>query len=130
MLTRVLVGEGYFVRAAANGLEALDMVVNLRMDLMLLDLNLPGKSGWSVYEQLTGAAPLMSVIIITAQSNQLFTALSAGAGALLEKPLDFPKLLQTVSSLLAEPPGLRLARKNGHRAEFHYQSGRAENHHK
>jgi hypothetical protein len=55
--------------------------------------------------------------LITARSNQLSTALGAGAGALLEKPLDFPKLLQTISRLLTEPAEFRLARMAGYPAD-------------
>jgi hypothetical protein len=46
--------------------------------------------------------------------------LGTGAGALLEKPLDFPKLLQTIRRLLAEPAESRLARMAGRPADFHY----------
>jgi DNA-binding NtrC family response regulator len=80
---------------------------------------MPGKSGWDTFERLTAENPMLAVIIITARSNQLFTALGAGVGALLEKPLDFPKLLQTISRLLAEPDGSRLARMAGNPADFH-----------
>jgi DNA-binding response OmpR family regulator len=83
-------------------------------------LNLPGKSGWDTFERLTAENPLLAVIIITARSNQLFTALGAGVGALLEKPLDFPKLLQTIRRLLAEPAEARLARMAGNPADFHH----------
>ena len=100
MLTRVLTGEGYLVWAAADGTAALEIAAVAKVDLVLLDLNLPGKSGWDIFERLTAENPMLAVIIITARSNQLFTALGAGAGALLEKPLDFPKLLQTISRLL------------------------------
>ena len=110
MLTRVLVGEGYLVWAAADGTAALEIAAAAKVDLVLLDLNLPGKSGWDTFERLTAANPMLAVIIITARSNQLFTALGAGVGALLEKPLDFPKLLQTISRLLAEPAESRVAR--------------------
>jgi DNA-binding response OmpR family regulator len=120
MLTRVLVGEGYLVWAAANGTAALEIAAATKVDLVLLDLNLPGKSGWDTFERLTAENPLLAVIIITARSNQLFTALGAGVGVLLEKPLDFPKLLQTISRLLAEPAGSRLARMMGNRANFHH----------
>jgi two-component system phosphate regulon response regulator OmpR len=120
MLTRVLAGEGYLVWAAANGTAALEIAAAAKVDLVLLDLNLPGKSGWDTFERLTVENPLLAVIIVTARSNQLFTALSAGAGALLEKPLDFPKLLQTISRLLAEPAELRVARMAGSPADFHY----------
>src|SRR5208283_3074471 len=113
MLTRVLAGEGYLVWAAANGAAALEIAATTKVDLVLLDLNLPGKSGWDTFERLTTENPLLAVIIITARSNRLFTALGAGAGALLEKPLDFPKLLQTISRLLKEPAESRVARLAG-----------------
>jgi CheY-like chemotaxis protein len=120
MLTRVLAGEGYLVWAAADGAAALKIAAAVKIDLVLLDLNMPGKSGWDTFERLTAGNPLLAVIIITATSNQVFTALGAGVGALLEKPLDFPKLLQTISRLLAEPAESRLARMAGRPADFHY----------
>ena len=130
MLARVLVGEGYTVQVAANGVEAVEMAAASRFDLVLLDLNMPVKNGWDTFERLTSQNPLLSVIVITAMPNQLFTALGSGVGALLEKPLDFPKLVQTVSNLIAEPAALRLARMAGRPAEFHYlpqhQAGRPD----
>lgn len=120
MLVRVLTGEGYPVWAAADGIAALELAAATDFDLVLLDLNLPGKSGWTTFEALTARHPLLAVIIVTARSNQLFTALGAGVGALLEKPLDFTKLLETIHQLIAEPAQLRRARLEGNRAEFHY----------
>jgi CheY-like chemotaxis protein len=120
MLVRVLTGEGYPVWAAADGIAAIELAAATEFDLVLLDLNLPGKSGWTTFEALTARDPLLAVIIVTARSNQLFTALGAGVGALLEKPLDFAKLLETINQLVAEPAELRRARLEGNRAEFHY----------
>ncbi len=119
-LTRVLVGEDYQVLPAASGPEAVKVAATNPIDLVLLDLNMPGQSGWGTFERLTAEDPSVPVIIITARSNQLFAALASGAGALLEKPLDFPKLLQTINNLLTEPAESRLARKAGKSAEFHY----------
>jgi CheY-like chemotaxis protein len=120
MLLRVLEEEGYVVLAAANGVEALDMTVRRLPDLVLLDLNLPLQNGWATFEQLTSRHPFLPVIIITARPNQLFPALASGAGALMEKPLDLPKLLRTICDLLADPAGARSARVAGKAAEFHY----------
>ena len=125
MLTRVLAGEGYLVWAA-DGTAALEIAAAAKIDLVLLDLNLPGKSGWDAFEKLTAENPGLAVIIITARSNQLFTALGAGVGALLEKPLDFPQLLQTIRRLLAEKAELRLARLAGRPVDFHYVQGRGK----
>ena len=85
---------------------------------------MPGQSGWDTFERLTASQPLLAVIIITARPNQLFTALGAGVGALLEKPLDFPQLLQAVTRLLAETPESRLARLAGQASDFYYNSSR------
>ena len=119
-LADLLTDEGYEVTPASNGVEALDLAANMPVHLVLLDLNLPKKSGWDTLEGLARQNPQAPVIIITGQPNQLFPALASGAGALMEKPLDLPKLLLAIRSLLDEPVEARLARLAGKPAEFHY----------
>jgi len=131
MLGRVLRDEGYTIVLAGSGQEALELASVTRIDLVLLDLNMPGRNGWDTFEALTTQNPLLAIVIITARPNQVFTALGAGVGALLEKPLDFPKLLEVIGKLLAEPPETRLARLTGRRAEFRYlPAGQREEGHK
>jgi len=120
MLRRVLEDEHYLVSSAGTGKEALQKAAGTDVALVLLDLNLPEGNGWETFERLTTEHPSLPVIIITARSNQLFPALASGVGALMEKPLDLPKLLRTIEDLLAEPAATRLARTAGHLAEFHY----------
>ena len=120
ILLRLLTEEGYFVLTAADGVEALELVAAVKTDLVLLDLNMPVKDGWETFEQLTAKNPLLPIILITARPNQLFPALAAGVGALLEKPLDFVKLFSTIRSLLEEPEEMRLARLTGRAAAFRY----------
>jgi len=119
-LGSVLTEEGYRVQIAVDGAEALELAKQAAPDLVLLDLKLPDKSGWDVFGRLVQLRPLLPVVVITAKPNQLFTALAAGVGGLLEKPLHIPKLLQTVSHLLRESVEARLARVSGRLAEFHY----------
>jgi CheY-like chemotaxis protein len=126
MLFRVLEGEGYLVLAAANSTEALGIASANSPDLALLDLALPVEDGWKVFQQLTSNDPLLQFVIITARPNQLFPALASGAGALMEKPLDLPRLLRTIQDLLEEPAETRLARVAGQPAEFHYQPPKRE----
>ncbi len=118
MLLRVLEEEGYVVLAAANGLEALEIAAGNGLELVLLDLDSPPENGWHTFEKLTAENPALPVIIITSRPNQLFPAL--GAGALMEKPLDLPRLLKTVRDLLEEPAASQRARSAGKAAEFHY----------
>ena len=120
MLLRVLEEENYAVVPAANGLEAVERANGDAPDLVLLDLTLPLQNGWDTFERLSADYPSLPVIIITARPNQLFPALAAGAGALMEKPLDLPKLLRTIEDLLAEPATTRRARTAGKASEFHY----------
>jgi DNA-binding response OmpR family regulator len=119
-LNEVLVAEGYVVIPAENGQQALDLASQSSVDLVLLDLNMPVKNGWDTFEQFTREHPLIPIMIATARPNQLFTALGAGAGALLEKPMDILTLLRTMEKLLAETAAQRLARLVGKHTEFHY----------
>lgn len=103
-IARALAYEGYQPVTAANGDEALGIAASTRIDLVLLDLNMPVKNGWDTFKQLTAANPGLPVIIVTARPNQLFTALASGTTALVEKPLDFFQLLETIKKALAGMP--------------------------
>jgi DNA-binding response OmpR family regulator len=120
-LQDVLVEEGYLVIPANDGQHALEIIASTSVDLVLLDLNMPRKNGWDTFERLSAEHPLVPVILITARSNQLFTAVGAGVGALLEKPLDIPHLLTTIRRLLTESSEVRLRRLVGREAPFDYR---------
>jgi CheY-like chemotaxis protein len=120
-LQEVLLAEGYAVMPAGDGQQALELVSRSQVDLVLLDLNMPVRNGWDTFEQLAREHPLLPVIIITARPYQVFTAASAGAGAMLEKPMEIPALLQVVQKLLAESPEERLTRLASKNREFQYQ---------
>src|SRR5487761_2141019 len=121
-LNDVLLAEGYCcIIPAEIGQQALDYANEVPVDLVLLDLNMPVKNGWDTFEQFTREHPLTPIIVATARPNQLFTALNAGVGALLEKPMDIPVLLRTIEKLLAESAEQRLARLAGKETKFHYQ---------
>jgi DNA-binding response OmpR family regulator len=122
----LLAEEGYRVLPASDGRQALDLIATTAVDLVLLDLNMPVKNGWDTFERLSAEHPLVPVAVITSRPNQLFTAVSAGVGALLEKPLDMPMLIRTIKRLLAESAEARLARLAGHETEFHYSAAQPE----
>jgi CheY-like chemotaxis protein len=120
ILQHLLSDENYLVLTAANGVEALELVNATKPDLLLLDLNMPIKGGWETIEQLSAKNPMLPIILITAQHNQLFPALASGVSALMEKPLDLVKLLQTIENLLSESDEARQARRMGWATKFHY----------
>ena len=102
-LSKILRAENYEVVAAENGQEGIKKLDAERIDLLILDLNMPVKNGWATLEWLVEINPLLPVVIITGRSNQRAQAETAGADALMEKPLDVPLLLQTTRQLMDEP---------------------------
>jgi CheY-like chemotaxis protein len=120
VLLRLLVGENYRVVSAANGFEAIERAGATKVDLVLLDLNMPGKDGWETFEQLSRGNPLLPIVLITARTDQHDFAMAAGVAALLEKPLDFEKLFHTIYNLLTEPAEACLARYTGRSPMFRY----------
>ncbi|HEY4246154.1 MAG TPA: response regulator [Lacunisphaera sp.] len=107
MLARVIESDGHLAWPAANGNEAQAIAAAIPIDLVLMDLGLPGEDGWETLDTLLRQNPRLIVIVITARTNQRARAESAGAAALFEKPLDFTVLLKRVRKLLSEPPERR-----------------------
>jgi DNA-binding response OmpR family regulator len=102
-----LESDGYLVREASNGEEALEAIERQTPDLIVLDLNMPGMDGMAVLEQLKSlsATNKPRVIILTAFGS-IATAVRAtrmGAVDFLEKPITPTELRQTVRSVLTEP---------------------------
>jgi CheY-like chemotaxis protein len=119
-LNDVLRSEGYEVIMAKNGRAAIEYFHEGHIDIALLDLNMPIKGGWETFERLTTIHPLLPIIVITARPEQYPLAVAAGVGALMEKPLDLPLLLQTIEELLNEPIEQRLSRLTGKRPITRY----------
>jgi DNA-binding response OmpR family regulator len=110
MLGRVLESEHYKVILAKDGNEAAAKSVSGEPDLVLLDLNMPDRDGWSAFRFMNAAHPLRPVIVITARPNQYPQADQLGVDALMEKPLNLALLLRTIRSLLSEPEPQRARR--------------------
>ena len=120
-LSKILRAENYEVVLGENGQEAIEKQGAERIDLLILDLN-PDASGvknaGATLERLVGINPLLPVVIITGRSNQRALAETAGADALMEKPLDVPLLLQTICELLTEPMESRARRASNRVSRF------------
>jgi CheY-like chemotaxis protein len=102
MLARILVDEGYEALAAASGGEGLQIAAAHEIDLVLLDLKMPGLNGQETLKGLNVLRPNLPVIIMTAYPGRQFDSGQNGVSALLQKPLDFPMLLEAISKLLAQ----------------------------
>lgn len=112
-LKKILENTGYQVALAEDGQVAVDRFTPGEIDLIVLDLNLPFKDGWETFENITRCDPSVPVIIITGQINQYPFSRCAGAGALFEKPVEVPVLLDTIKSLLTQPREQPLRRMCG-----------------
>jgi DNA-binding response OmpR family regulator len=115
MLGAVLELEHYEVMRACTGREAAATFVADIPELVLLDLNMPDRNGWDVFELMHRTHPSVPVIIITAVSRQQRRAADLGV-TLMEKPLDIPLLLEMIRERLGESEAERMRRLNG--AEF------------
>ena len=102
LLDAVLTPHGYDVRTATSGEEALDVVHGTDIDLVLLDIVMPGMDGYDVcrrIRQQTETAYLPVVMVTASGDEQKIKALQAGADDFLTKPIDHSELLARVASL-------------------------------
>ena len=101
LLRRYFTGQGFEVSAAANGAEMRDALARTAVDLVLLDLGLPGEDGFELTRQLrkswNGA-----LIIITGRGESVdrVVGLELGADDYVTKPFDLRELLARVRSVL------------------------------
>jgi len=102
--SRVLELEGYHVLQANDTKEGMRLVREGRISLLLLDLRLPKRDGWTVLQQIKSEPGLSAipVIVFTASAgvSQQERALSMGASDYLVKPLSAASLREAVTRIL------------------------------
>lgn len=96
--------EGYAIRTAVTGREALKKALLSPPDLVLLDLIMPGLSGFNVCERLRRHAATASVriMMVTALPGELtrLAGMEVGADEYLRKPFEIQELISRVGDLL------------------------------
>jgi len=101
---RVLELEGYHVLQAETGAEGLRLARGNKVNLVLLDLRLPGDSGWVILEQIKSDPEISAipVVVFTASYGvpQKERALAMGAADYLVKPLSATGLKDAVARVL------------------------------
>jgi len=98
----LLVAEGYQVDTAMDGPTGLKKGVNRHLDLIILDVMLPGKNGFEVCRELRQQGCDTAVLMLTAKTQVMdrVVGLKLGADDYLAKPFDPAELLARVEALL------------------------------
>ena len=101
LLARGLRGEGYLVDVAENGLDALTLAKDGGHDIAVLDVMLPGMSGFEVCRWLRRQSPGLAIIVLTARDavDDRVRGLDAGADDYLTKPFEFAELAARLRAL-------------------------------
>jgi signal transduction histidine kinase/HD-like signal output (HDOD) protein/CheY-like chemotaxis protein len=102
ILTEMLVSEGFDVKTAENGDEALKRLDRETIDLVLLDIRMPLRNGLNVLQTLTETFPHLPVLIITGQASreEMRQAETMGAIQCIRKPFHIKHLLKEIRSAL------------------------------
>ncbi len=101
-LAQGLRAEGYAVDLARDGDEALWLASNHPYDLLLLDVMMPGKDGFSVVRELRSKRNTTPVLFLTARGEveDRVRGLDAGGDDYLVKPFSFAELLARMRAML------------------------------
>ena len=104
VLTRCLQQGGLNVLTASSGEEALAKLTNHKPDVIVLDVVLPGSSGFEICREIKGAVETSNipVVICSTKGGQMdkFWGMKQGADAYIAKPIDQEELVRTVKGLI------------------------------
>ena len=107
MLSGVLTGRGFAVSVARDAMQAVMMAVRTPPDGLILDIGMPGGTGFQVLERLKVGAKTskIPIIVLTALTDPVLQARvrALGAREFFTKPIAPDQLLQAVDRILAPP---------------------------
>jgi DNA-binding response OmpR family regulator len=102
LIERKLIRAGYNVSLAFDGVEATAAAFGKEIDLIILDINLPKKTGFEVLKELRGDGYATPVLILSARGDidDRILGLELGADDYLVKPFDSAELLLRIQAIL------------------------------
>ena len=105
-LARLMRGAGFEVQTWTSGGAFLSSLAEKAVDCVVLDLHMPGLSGFDILVSLQSNGPQVPVVVITGQDTPEAgaRALASGAFAYLCKPVDGDELIRTITQAAAPAP--------------------------
>ena len=102
ILNKGLAMRGYTCEEAEDGEEALEKLEDKRSDLVIMDINMPGRSGSEVLPEITSRFPETAVIMASGVTDNKVIArcIQDGAQDYISKPFRFEQILQSVNGTL------------------------------
>jgi DNA-binding response OmpR family regulator len=104
---RGLEAEGFSVACTGDGVEGERQALDKSVDLVVLDLMLPGRDGLSVLDSIRRSRPTLPVIVLTARDavEDKVAGLDGGAADYVTKPFSFDELTARIRAHLRKPTG-------------------------
>ena len=111
LISLSLAREGFEVRTASGGEEAIDRASELHPDVVLLDINMPGIGGFEVMSELRGRWPVPIIMVTGADHpGERTSGLDRGADDYVTKPFSARELAARVRAVLRRSVGRRAPR--------------------
>lgn len=109
LMAEVLAAAGWAVHSVASGREALRILSERSVHVVVTDLAMPGMGGLEMVHAARAIAPSVPVLVVTgfADGEEIDAARSWAVAAVLVKPVDPARLTEAVASVLAGPDRTR-----------------------
>lgn len=106
LVRRILLVEGYNVIEAPNAAAALDVLKEVRPDLILMDINMPDVDGYTLTNQIKGIPTMQGVPIVALTANVMRgdreRTLKAGCDGYIQKPIDVDSLPEQIDRFIGK----------------------------
>ena len=101
-LQDILDGEGYQISTASNGIDGLKLAAEKSIDLLVLDIMLPGMNGLEICKKIKKEKMALPIIMLTAKSSEIdkISGLDYGADDYITKPFSLSELLARIRAIL------------------------------
>ena len=100
-LQDILEDKGYQISTASNGIEGLKLAIEKSIDLLILDIMLPGMNGLEVCKKIKNEKLTLPIIMLTAKSSEMdkISGLDYGADDYITKPFSLSELLARIRAI-------------------------------